>query len=96
VTAFAFASAPGLDRLSLNTATTKRWTAAEAIEGCVRAGIPGIGLWRDQVAATGLNKTADLVRAAGLIVTSLCRGGFFTAPNARGAPGRVTWRARNG
>jgi sugar phosphate isomerase/epimerase len=79
-------TAAGLDRLALNTATTKRWTAAEAIEGCVRAEIPAIGLWRDQVAATGLNRTAELARAAGLAVTSLCRGGFFTAADA---PGRA-------
>lgn len=77
-------AAPGLERLSLNSATTKRWTAAEAIEGCVRAGIPAIGLWRDQVGATGLNKTADLLRTSGLAVTSLCRGGFFTAADAQG------------
>ncbi|MGH6657287.1 MAG: sugar phosphate isomerase/epimerase family protein [Actinocrinis sp.] len=74
----------GLERLALNSATTKRWTAAEAIEGCVLAGVPGIGLWRDQVAATGLKKSAELARAGGLEVTSLCRGGFFTAPHADG------------
>ncbi|SEL81041.1 sugar phosphate isomerase/epimerase family protein [Streptacidiphilus jiangxiensis] len=72
--------APGLERLSLNTATTKGWTLAEAVAGCVDAGIPGIGLWRDRVAETGLSKASRLVRDAGLTVTSLCRGGFFTAP----------------
>ncbi|HEV2345438.1 MAG TPA: sugar phosphate isomerase/epimerase [Actinocrinis sp.] len=77
-------TAPGLERLALNTATTKRWTAAEAIEGCVRAAIPAVGLWRDQVAATGLSRTAELSRAAGIAVTSLCRGGFFTAADAHG------------
>jgi sugar phosphate isomerase/epimerase len=78
------APGPGLERLSLNTATTRRWTAAEAVEGCVLAGVPGIGFWRDQVAATGPARTAELTRAAGLTVTSLCRGGFFTAPDAAG------------
>jgi sugar phosphate isomerase/epimerase len=75
---------PGLERLSLNTATTKRWTLAEAVAGCVRAGIPGIGLWRDRVAEVGPERAARLVDAAGLTVTSLCRGGFFTAPDAAG------------
>ncbi|OKI30671.1 sugar phosphate isomerase/epimerase [Streptomyces sp. CB03911] len=79
-----FAAAPGLDGLSLNTATTKRWTLPEAVDGCVRAGIPGIGLWRDRVAETGAAKAARLVREAGLTVTSLCRGGFLTAPDAAG------------
>ena len=74
--------APGLERLSLNTATTKNWTLAEAVAGCVAAGIPGIGLWRDRVAEAGVEPAARLVRDAGLTVTSLCRGGFFTTPGA--------------
>jgi sugar phosphate isomerase/epimerase len=74
--------APGLDKLSLNTATTKHWSLAEAVSGCVAAGIPGIGLWRDRVAEAGVERAAKLVRDAGLTVTSLCRGGFFHAPGA--------------
>ncbi|MCA1645455.1 MAG: sugar phosphate isomerase/epimerase, partial [Chloroflexi bacterium] len=35
-------------RLSLNQATTQRWTLREAVEGSVRAGIPWIGPWRDK------------------------------------------------
>jgi sugar phosphate isomerase/epimerase len=65
-------------RLSLNTATVKRWTLAEAVAGCAAAGITGIGLWRDRVAGAGLDDARKLVRDAGLTVTSLCRGGFFT------------------
>ena len=69
-------------RLSLNQITTKRWTVAEAIDGCVRAGIGAIGLWREPVAEAGLTATAKLVRDAGLRVSSLCRGGFLTASKA--------------
>ena len=78
---------PRLTRLSLNQATTKRWSVAEAVEGCVSAGIPAIGLWREQVADVGVTQAAKLVDAAGLRVSSLCRGGFFTAaePDARRA-----------
>jgi sugar phosphate isomerase/epimerase len=68
-----------VSRLSLNQWTTRRWSVAEAVDGCVRHGIPAIGLWRDHVAAHGLDATAALVRDAGLRVSSLCRGGFFTA-----------------
>jgi len=68
----------GTGRLSLNQATVRNLTAAEAAELCVRHQIPGIGLWRDAVAELGLAKTAATVRAAGLHVSSLCRGGFFT------------------
>jgi sugar phosphate isomerase/epimerase len=71
----------GLKGLSLNQATTRSWTLAEAVDGCVAAGVPAIGLWRDRVEEIGVEAAARLVRAAGLTVTSLCRGGFFTAPD---------------
>ncbi|WP_331766626.1 sugar phosphate isomerase/epimerase [Embleya sp. NBC_00896] len=76
---------PRLARLSLNQWTTREWSLPEAVEGCVRAGLPAIGLWRDKVADTGLAESAKLVRDAGLRVSSLCRGGFLTArePAAR-------------
>jgi sugar phosphate isomerase/epimerase len=77
----------GLDRLSLNQATIKHADLAEAVETCVAAEIPGIGLWRDRVHEAGLVETTRRVRSAGLQVSSLCRGGFFTStdPSARAA-----------
>ncbi|WP_280180502.1 sugar phosphate isomerase/epimerase family protein [Nocardia farcinica] len=66
--------------LSLNTATTKRWTLAEAVDGAARAGLGAIGLWRDRVQEVGVAAAAKLVADAGLRVSSLCRGGFLTAP----------------
>ena len=76
-----------LSRLSLNQATVQHLDVAQAADLCVRHEIPAIGLWRDPVAATGLSQTAALIRAAGLHVSSLCRGGFFTHadPAARAA-----------
>jgi sugar phosphate isomerase/epimerase len=68
-----------LERLSLNQYTTRRWSLPDAVDGCRRAGITGIGLWRDKVAEVGLETAAALVRDAGLTVSSLCRGGFFVA-----------------
>ena len=68
-----------LSRLSLNTATTKRWTLKQAVDGAARAGLPAVGLWRDRVAEAGLPTAARVVRDAGLRVSSLCRGGFLTA-----------------
>jgi sugar phosphate isomerase/epimerase len=73
-----------LSRLSLNTATTKRWTLKEAVDGAARAGLPAVGLWRDRVAEAGLAGAARIVRDAGLRVSSLCRGGFLTAPDPEG------------
>ena len=66
-----------MNRLSFNHATAKFWDQAEAVEACAKAGI-GIGLWREPVAEHGLERTATRVRAAGVPVTTLCRGGFFT------------------
>ncbi|MEZ0106435.1 sugar phosphate isomerase/epimerase [Catenulispora sp. EB89] len=68
-------------KLSLNQATVKRLTLAEAVDGCVRAGVPAIGLWRDRVQEIGIEGAAKIVRESGLEVTSLCRGGFMTAAN---------------
>ncbi|QKV94866.1 sugar phosphate isomerase/epimerase [Streptomyces sp. NA02950] len=68
-----------LDRLSLNQETIRQWSLPELAEGCAAAGVPGVGLWRAPVRAYGVEAAARLVRAAGLTVTSLCRGGFFTA-----------------
>jgi sugar phosphate isomerase/epimerase len=73
---------PELSRLSLNQRTTNNWGVQEAVEGCVRAGIPWIGLWRDKVAETGLEESACIAREAGLRVSSLCRGGMFPAETA--------------
>jgi sugar phosphate isomerase/epimerase len=69
-------------KLSLNQATVKRLTLVEAVEGCVRAGIPAIGLWRDRVQEIGIEAAAKIVRESGIEVTSLCRGGFMTATSA--------------
>ncbi|MGY0498529.1 sugar phosphate isomerase/epimerase family protein [Nocardia sp. FBN12] len=67
--------------LSLNTATTKKWTLAEAVDGAARAGLGAIGLWRDRVDEVGAATAAKIVTDAGLRVSSLCRGGFLTASN---------------
>jgi sugar phosphate isomerase/epimerase len=75
---------PVLAKLSLNQKTTDRWSVEQAIDGCVRNGLPAIGLWREQVAAAGLERTAGLVAEAGLRVSSLCRGGFLTVADEDG------------
>ena len=67
-----------LPRLSLNQATVNRLSVNEAVDLCARHDIQAIGLWREPVAEIGLAAAAAAVRAAGLRVSSLCRGGFFT------------------
>ncbi|WP_439576793.1 sugar phosphate isomerase/epimerase family protein [Elioraea sp.] len=70
----------GLARLSLNTATVRgRWDLPACIEGCARHGIGWIGPWRDGLAAYGVARAAQHIRDAGLKVSGLCRGGWWSA-----------------
>lgn len=78
-----------MGRLSLNQMTTDQWDLSQAVEGCVRAGIPYIGLWRHKVEAIGLKESARIVREAGLKVSSLCRGGMFPASSDRELQQRI-------
>ncbi|MEU1531559.1 sugar phosphate isomerase/epimerase family protein [Streptomyces fagopyri] len=59
--------------------TVKQLTLPELVSACAELGVPGVGLWREPVRSHGTAATARLVRAAGLSVTTLCRGGFLTA-----------------
>jgi len=71
--------------LSMNLATTRgAWGFADAVDGCLRHGVTAISPWRDQVQAIGLREAAKIVKANGLRVTGLCRGGMFPAADAEG------------
>ena len=71
------------DRLSLNTATVRaQWTLAQCIDGCARHGFGGISPWRDKLHEMGVEAAARAIRDAGLKVSGLCRGGWFTAEGA--------------
>ncbi|WOI55883.1 sugar phosphate isomerase/epimerase family protein [Palleronia sp. LCG004] len=73
----------GPERLSLNTATLReQWTLAQCIEGCARHGIGGISPWRDKLHEMGTRTAARAIRDAGLQVSGLCRGGWFTESGA--------------
>ena len=69
-------------RISLNQRTVKELSVLEAITACERAGIRWIGLWREDVAEVGLESARHALDAAGLRVSSLCRGGFFPSATA--------------
>jgi sugar phosphate isomerase/epimerase len=66
-------------RLSLNQMTTANWSVAQAVDGCVRHGVPSIALWRHKIQEAGVDACVRLVRDAGLHVSSVCRGGMFPA-----------------
>ena len=71
-----------LDRLSLNQITTRGWSLPEAIDGCTRAGITAIGLWRDKIAEVGLNAAVALVRAPDCVCPASVVPGFFVVADA--------------
>ncbi len=68
-----------MNDFSFNQATAKYWPIPELLAGCAAAGVPAVGLWREEVAGYGLARTAREVRATGLTVSTLCRGGFFAS-----------------
>jgi sugar phosphate isomerase/epimerase len=71
-----------VSRLSLNSMTADRWSLPEVVEACAEHGVEWIGPWRHKVAEIGAGDAARLISEAGMKVSSLCRGGFFTADGA--------------
>jgi sugar phosphate isomerase/epimerase len=80
-------SDPELSRFSINQMTVKQLSLPELVAACGDLGVTNVGLWREPVQTYGVEATAELVRDAGLTVTTLCRGGFLTAtdPDERAA-----------
>jgi len=68
-----------IERLSFNQITSKNAMLRECVEACARHGVRWIAPWRERVAEAGLRESAQMIRNAGLRVSSLCRGGFFPA-----------------
>ncbi|KUF17286.1 sugar phosphate isomerase/epimerase family protein [Streptomyces silvensis] len=64
---------------SINQMTVKQLSLPDLVTACADLGVRGVGLWREPVKEYGVEAAARLVRAAGLRVTTLCRGGFLTA-----------------
>jgi Sugar phosphate isomerases/epimerases len=77
------------ERLSFNQATAERASLPEVIEGCARAGISALSVWRHKLAAAGVDRGARMIRDAGLRVSSLCRGGMFPALDAAARAERI-------
>jgi sugar phosphate isomerase/epimerase len=81
-----------LSRCSIHTMTLKPWSLEQTIAGLQRVGVPGITVWRQHLQPYGPERTGQLLRASGLTVTALCRGGFFPAKER---PARETALADN-
>ena len=71
-------------RLCVHTITTKPWSIEEATDRYAAAGVQGITVWRQWLEGRDVAKAGDALRAAGIEIVSLCRGGFFPATTASG------------
>src|SRR5690606_12259884 len=66
-----------LSKLCIHTITTKHWSIEEAAEKYSRAGVKGISVWRQYLDGRNIAGTGEMLRAHGLEIVSLVRGGFF-------------------
>ena len=70
-----------LERLSFNQITADPLSLDDVIGNCSASGIPYIAVWRHKLDGSAA-KAGTSIRNAGLRVSSLCRGGWFSAPTA--------------
>ena len=66
-------------RLCVHTITTKGWELEEAIDRYAEADVSGITVWRQWLDGRDPAIAGERIRASGLEVVSLCRGGFYPA-----------------
>ncbi len=71
-----------LSKLCIHTITTKPWAIEQSAEEFGEAGISGISVWRDTLEGRDIAKTGDMLRANGLEIVSLVRGGFFPSKDS--------------
>jgi sugar phosphate isomerase/epimerase len=69
------------ERMSFNQMTADQLSLADAAALCAEAGIRWFGPWRHKVAEVGAAEARRILDGHGLRVSSLCRGGFFLAPD---------------
>ncbi len=76
--------------LSINTATL--WESCnlrQAVDALRRHRLRGIAPWRERIAELGVKEAARIIRDNGLVVTGVCRGGFFPAPDRGGRLAKI-------
>lgn len=71
-------------RLCLHTITTRPWSIEEATDRYAAAGVGGVTVWRQWLEGRNIARVGQNLRSAGIQIASLCRGGFFPAPDAAG------------
>lgn len=70
-------------RLGISELTTLRWSFEEDVAQYAAAGATAIGVWRQKLADVGLVHGIELLRDAGLAVSSLQWAGGFTGSDGR-------------
>lgn len=68
--------------------TADQWSLEQVVRNCSRSGVPYIGAWRHKLGGDAAKASAT-IRGEGLGVSSLCRGGWFSAPTAEERRNRV-------
>lgn len=71
-----------LSKLCIHTITTKSWSLEEAGENYEKAGVKGISVWRQYLEGRNITAAGDRLRAHGLEIVSLVRGGFFPSTSS--------------
>jgi len=61
--------------------TADSWSLEEVVSNCANSGISTIAVWRHKINGDA-SKASAMIQSAGLNVSSLCRGGWFSAPTA--------------
>jgi sugar phosphate isomerase/epimerase len=67
---------------AIHTMTNKPWTLQQCCDHYAAAGVGGISVWRNVIEPIGIKEAAKIVKASGLTVPALVRGGFFAAHEA--------------
>jgi len=78
-----------LERLSFNQITADPWSLEQVVRNCVENNFPYVAAWRHKLDGDAA-KASALIRSADLRVSSLCRGGWFSAPTADERRQRIT------
>ena len=76
-------------QLSFNQATAEHASLREVVDACARHQVPTVAVWRHKLAETGVHFAARMIRDAGLLVSSVCRGGMFPASTAAERAARI-------
>jgi sugar phosphate isomerase/epimerase len=77
-----------IERLSFNQITADPWSLEQVVKNCAKNGIDTIAVWRHKLDGD-VEKASHLIRREGLCVSSLCRGGWFSAPTAEERKERI-------